>query len=271
MMKHPVMMYGTAWKEAETRRLVTAAIRAGFRAVDTANQRRHYFEEGVGEALAECYAAGVVRREELFLQTKFTHARAQDQRLPYDARAPFGEQLRQSHQSSLEHLRTSYLDSYLLHGPHSGGGFDDADWEVWEAMERLVAAGSVRRIGVSNIDVLDLAELFGRATIKPSVVQNRCFARDQWDRSMREYCRSNGIVYQGFSLLTANRPVLERPDFQKIVNRVQRTAPQVIFRFAVQVGMLPLNGTTTEAHMREDLAIGDFELSPGDIATIERG
>jgi diketogulonate reductase-like aldo/keto reductase len=270
MMQLPVMIYGTAWKEAGTRRLLTSAVRAGFRAVDTANQRRHYFEEGVGEALADCYAAGLVRREDLFLQTKFTHARAQDQRLPYDASAPFGEQLRQSHQSSLEHLETAYLDSYVLHGTHTGGAFDDADWEVWEAMESLVAAKSVRRLGISNINVMDLAELFGRATIKPSFVQNRCFARDQWDRLMREYCKSNGIVYQGFSLLTANRPVLDRPDFREIVNRTQRTAAQVIFRFAVQVGMCPLNGTTSEAHMREDLAIGDFELSPEDIATIER-
>ena len=269
MIKHPVMMYGTAWKEAETQRLVATAIRAGFRAVDTANQRRHYFEEGVGEALAECYAAGVVRREDLFVQTKFTHARAQDERLPYDANAPFGDQLRQSHQSSLEHLKTSYLDSYVLHGTHMGNGLDDADWEVWEAMESLVAAKSVGRIGISNIDVLDLAELFGRASIKPSVVQNRCFARDGWDRTMRDYCKSNGIVYQGFSLLTANRTVLDRPDVQEIANRTQKTAPQVIFRFAVQVGMLPLSGTKTEAHMREDLAIEDFALSPEDIAAIE--
>jgi diketogulonate reductase-like aldo/keto reductase len=271
MMQHPTLIYGTAWKEAQTQRLVVTAIRAGFRALDTANQRRHYFEEGVGKALAECYAAGVVRREDLFLQTKFTHARAQDERLPYDANAPFGEQLRQSHQRSLEHLKTSYLDSYVLHGTHMGDGFDDADWEVWEAMESLVDAKSVGRIGISNIDVIDLAELFRRARIKPSVVQNRCFARDKWDRSTREYCKSNGIVYQGFSLLTANRAVLERPDFRKIVNRAQRTAPQVIFRFAVQVGMLPLTGTTSEAHMREDLAIGDFALSPEDIAIIERG
>jgi diketogulonate reductase-like aldo/keto reductase len=271
MMTHPMMMYGTAWKEAETQRLVATAIRAGFRAVDTANQRRHYFEEGVGQALAECYATGVVRREDLFLQTKFTYARAQDHRLPYNAKAPFGEQLRQSHQSSLEHLKTTYLDSYVLHGPYSGDGLDDADWEVWEAMEGLVTAGSVGRIGISNVNVIDLAELCGRARIKPGVVQNRCFARDGWDRSMREYCTSNGIVYQGFSLLTANRPLLERPDFREIVNRAQKTAAQVIFRFAVQAGMRPLTGTTSEAHMREDLAIGDFTLSPEDIATIERG
>lgn len=270
-MNHPTLMYGTAWKEAETQRLVTTALRAGFRAIDTANQRLHYHEEGVGAALAECYASGLVRREDLFLQTKFTHARAQDHRLPYDVRAPFAEQLRQSHASSLLHLGTHYLDSYVLHGTHTGGGFDDADWEIWEAMERLVDAGTVTRLGVSNISVIDLAEVYGRARIKPSFVQNRCFARDRWDRSMREYCRSNGVIYQGFSLLTANRQVLDRPAFQEIVARAQRTPSQVLFRFAMQVGMLPLTGTKTESHMREDLAIGDFTLSADDLATIERG
>lgn len=271
MPKHPLMMYGTAWKEADTERLVATAIRAGFRAIDTANQRLHYFEEGVGRALAECYRAGVVRREDLFLQTKFTHARAQDQRLPYDPSAAFGEQVRQSHASSLEHLGTDHLDAYVLHGAHSADGFDDADWEVWEAMEGLVAAGSVTHLGVSNVSILDLAELYGHARIKPSFVQNRCYARDRWDRSMRDYCRSNGIVYQGFSLLTANLPLLDRPGFREIVARVNRTPSQVLFRFAVQVGMFPLTGTKTEAHMREDLAIGDFELSPADLAAIEGG
>ena len=200
----------------------------------------------------------MVRRDDLFLQTKFTHARAQDERLPYDASAPFGEQLRQSHQSSLEHLKTSYLDSYFLHGTHDGDGFGDADWEVWEAMESLVAANSVRWIGISNVTVIDLAELFGRARIKPSFVQNRCVARDGWDRATREYCKRNGIGYQGFSLLTSNRPLMRRPAFREIADRLQKTAPQIVFRFAVQAGIWPLNGTSSEA--RHARGPGDWRL-----------
>jgi diketogulonate reductase-like aldo/keto reductase len=80
----PAFMYGTAWKEDRTASLTELALRAGFRGIDTANQRKHYFEAGVGEGLASGYRAGIVTRADLFLQTKFTYLRGQDHRLPYD-------------------------------------------------------------------------------------------------------------------------------------------------------------------------------------------
>ena len=83
----PDFIYGTAWKEDRTAALTELALRMGFRAIDTANQRRHYFEAGVGQGLAAAYQAGVVTRAELFLQTKFTYQRGQDHRLPYDPAA----------------------------------------------------------------------------------------------------------------------------------------------------------------------------------------
>jgi diketogulonate reductase-like aldo/keto reductase len=269
-MIRPSFMYGTAWKEAETRRLVGLAIRVGFRAIDTANQRKHYFEAAVGEGLADAYASGLVHREELFLQTKFTYLRGQDERLPYDPRAPLSEQLAQSFESSLEHLGTDYLDSYVLHGPSSGRGLEDADWEVWKAMERLVIDERVRVLGISNVHVDQLRELCETVRIKPGFVQNRCYARDGWDRATREYCREQGITYQGFSLLTANQAELRRPRFLEVVRRTGKTAAQVVFRFAMQVGMLPLTGSSSEQHLREDLAL-DFELAPADVAVIEAG
>jgi hypothetical protein len=86
----PTFIYGTAWKEDDTARLARMALDAGFRGIDTANQRRHYHQAGVGEALAGALPAGGLRREDVFLQTKFTHVGGQDHRLPYDPRAPFG-------------------------------------------------------------------------------------------------------------------------------------------------------------------------------------
>src|ERR1700730_18144818 len=80
----PDFLYGTAWKEDRTRALTELALRTGFRAIDTANQRRHYFEEGVGQALASAYDAGLITRDDLFLQTKFTYRQGQDHRLAYD-------------------------------------------------------------------------------------------------------------------------------------------------------------------------------------------
>jgi diketogulonate reductase-like aldo/keto reductase len=269
MVSLPILMYGTAWKEEATRSLTLLALRAGFRAIDTANQRRHYFEEGVGEALQESYAAGLVQREELFLQTKFTHAAGQDHRLPYDPTAPVSLQVEQSLQSSLQHLHTDYLDSYVLHGPSKQRGWSDEDGEVWTAMERAVAAGKARAIGVSNVSLEQLQTLCKSASIQPSFVQNRCYARTGWDQAVRAFCTGHSITYQGFSLLTANGEILRHPTFRSMVQHTQRTPAQLVFRFARQVGMLPLTGTTQEAHMLEDLAVGDFELSAEDVRAIE--
>src|SRR5436190_6779180 len=130
----PPFLYGTAWKEDRTAALLELAVRAGFRGIDTANQRRHYFEAGVGEALAAVYQARLVRREDLFLQTKFTYQGGQDHRLPYDPSAKPAAQVAQSLASSLEHLKTDCVDSLVLHGPASNHSWTDVDAEVWEAM-----------------------------------------------------------------------------------------------------------------------------------------
>ena len=265
----PAFLYGTAWKEDETERLVRQALEAGFRGVDTANQRRHYFEAGVGNALRSAFADGVVQRDELFLQTKFTYLPSQDERLPYDPHADAPAQVRQSFASSLEHLGVETIDSYVLHGPSQRRGLAAVDRQVWSTMEELHRSGGTRFLGISNVTLEQLRELWSIAEIKPRFVQNRCFARDGWDRAVRSFCREHSITYQGFSLLTANVVELKHPAFRKIVQRVDRTPAQVVFRFARQVGMLPLTGTTSPQHMREDLSIEDFELSDNDLHTIE--
>src|SRR5215813_1994240 len=92
----PRFLYGTAWKEDQTQRLTELALRQGFRGIDTANQRRHYYEAAVGAGIAAAIEAGIVKRDELFLQTKYTFQPGQDHRLPYDPRAPIATQVEQS-------------------------------------------------------------------------------------------------------------------------------------------------------------------------------
>src|SRR5437763_2805194 len=84
----PRFLYGTAWKEEQTQRLTDLALQQGFRGIDTANQRRHYHEAAVGQAIAASLQSGLVRRDDLFLQTKFTFRSGRDQRLPYDPAVP---------------------------------------------------------------------------------------------------------------------------------------------------------------------------------------
>jgi diketogulonate reductase-like aldo/keto reductase len=266
----PSFMYGTAWKEERTRELVTQALAAGFSAIDTANQRKHYFEVAVGEAVRDAIAGGAVTRAALFLQTKFTFQGGQDARLPYDPRAPVATQVAQSFQSSLEHFETDYLDSYLLHGPTTRGRLESDDVEAWRAIEALAQSGKARHIGVSNFTLEQLRELVGLAQVKPRFLQNRCYAKTGWDREVRALCREHGIVYQGFSLLTANRRELESKVVQQLCARTGRSSAELVFRFAIEVGMLPLTGTSDVAHMRLDLGALDFRLERADVDSLER-
>ena len=264
----PNLMYGTAWKKASTKELVQLAVGSGFRAIDTANQLIHYEEALVGEALQALEQQGV-RRESLFLQTKFTSVDGQDQRTPYDPVADLTTQVRQSFESSLTHLGTTYLDSYVLHAPFQRRGLGQSDWEVWAAMEELYKSGKSKMIGISNVAAGQLGELCEKARHKPMVVQNRCFAALGWDKQVRDICQAQGIIYQGFSLLTANREVLVDPEIRAIARRLGAGVAQVIFRFAMQIGMLPLTGTTSQQHMKEDLQAEQFTLSADEIQRIE--
>ena len=264
----PSLMYGTAWKKEATTELVQLAVASGFTAIDTANQLIHYEEALVGEALQALAKKGI-KRDSLFLQTKFTSVDGQGGRTPYDPSADLTTQVSQSFDSSLNHLGTDYVDSYVLHAPFQRRGLGTADWEVWTAMEGLYRAGKTKMIGVSNITGAQLAQLCEQANVKPMVVQNRCFAALGWDKAVREICRTNGIVYQGFSLLTANREVLGDPEIHAIATRINATVAQVIFRFAMLIGMLPLTGTTNQQHMKEDLQAGQFTLTDEEVQRIE--
>lgn len=261
-------IYGTAWKKNDTARLVKTAISVGFRAIDTANQPKHYSESLVGEALLELEEIGI-KRDSLFLQTKFTSVNGQDERIPYDPYADYETQVQTSFKSSLEHLHTSYVDSYLLHGPLYSQGLVSADLEIWRAIEEIHQTGKAKLIGVSNFNFQQLQLLINESAIKPMIVQNRCFASQGWDKAVREFCHANKIMYQGFSLLTANSEVLQSASVATIARRVNKTPAQVIFRFSNHIGIVPLTGTTNEQHMTQDLESNKFDLTQDEILTIE--
>jgi diketogulonate reductase-like aldo/keto reductase len=266
----PRFLYGTAWKEDQTQRLTTLALARGFRGIDTANQRKHYCEAAVGRAVAEAIADGLVTRQDLFLQTKFTFRSGQDHRLPYDASAPIATQVEQSFASSLQHLGSDFLDSYVLHGPEGDDGLSANDWAAWRAMEAIQGSGRVRLLGVSNVALDQLRLLCEGSRVQPRFVQNRCYAIRGWDREVRAFCAGSGIMYQGFSLLTANRHMLTQPEMERIARRHGRSTTQIVFRFALQVGMIPLTGTTDAAHMQSDLDVFGFRLEPSEVEQIER-
>ena len=158
-------------------------------------------------------------REDPFLLPKFTFRAGQGHRLPYDPGAPTHRQVEQSFASSLEHLGTATIDSYLLHGPTQRSGLAAADWEAWRAMEALHDGSRARLLGVSNFTLEQLERLCERAGVPPRFVQSRCYASRGWDRAVREFCGTRGIIYHGFSLLTATRDVLTHFEMVRITRR----------------------------------------------------
>jgi diketogulonate reductase-like aldo/keto reductase len=263
----PRIVYGTAWKKTDTARLVSLAIQTGFRAIDTACQPKHYDEAGVGAGVIANLSPGLIRAE-LYLQTKFTSLSGQDpDRVPYDREAPLPLQVAQSIAVSLANLQTDYLDCVLLHSPMPTMTQTLA---AWRALEAFVGPGQVRQLGISNCYRLDdLKGLYEGARIKPTVVQNRFYADTNYDRDIRAYCDQKQIIYQSFWTLSANPQLLARKALTGPAGIHKRTPAQILFRYLTQIGVVPLTGTKSETHMREDLSIFDFELSNQERAAID--
>ena len=266
----PDFLYGTAWKEDRTAALVETGV-----ARRISRNRHGQSEAALRTRLAQekawrlPIAPEVLARRDIFLQTKFTYRPGQDHRLPYDPTARLAVQVAQSMASSLEHLETDHVDSYVLHGPTSGNDWSELDVEVWEAMRKERDAGRTRLLGVSNISLGQLQRMTAAHDEGPSFVQNRCFAHTGWDREVRKFCHERGIVYQGFSLLTANLEVVHHPMVTDLAQKHQATPAQVIFAFARAVGMLPLTGTSNAQHMQQDLASRELKLPADAVRAIE--
>jgi diketogulonate reductase-like aldo/keto reductase len=262
----PQILYGTAWKKADTERLVATAIRQGFRGFDTACQPKHYEEAGVGAGIAAALGDGL-RRDDLYLQTKFTPLSGQDpQRIPYDPKAPIPEQVAQSCEVSLRNLRTDRLDCLVLHSPLPTSR---QTHEAWQAMEALVDAGKARQLGISNCYQLrQLESLCSEARIKPAVLQNRFHDDTHYDHDIRVYCRRQNIIYQSFWTLTANPHILGHRTVTALADKYQRTGAQILFRYLTQIGVAPLTGTRSDTHMRDDLAIFEFQLTDPELTRV---
>jgi diketogulonate reductase-like aldo/keto reductase len=255
----PKIIYGTAWKKADTERLVRIAIQQGFRGIDTACQPKHYDETGVGAGVAASLGQTLTRAD-LYLQTKFTSVSGQDPAtIPYDPKAPLTAQVAQSFAASLRNLQTSYLDCLILHSPFANAKHT---LEAWRAMESLAAGGAVRQLGISNCyEQRTLAALYDAARLKPTVVQNRFYADTGYDREIRAFCGKRRIIYQSFWTLSANPQLLAHATITGLASKYGRTPAQILFRYLTQNGVVPLTGTRSEAHMREDLAVFEFELA----------
>lgn len=258
------IIYGTAWKKERTTALVVSAVLNGFRAIDTAGQLKHYREDLVGEALRTLQSQHGIKREELFLQSKFTSLSGQDpqQPLPYDPSSRLETQINDSFKNSLKNLRTDYLDSYILHGPMETL---PRTVTAWKTLMALQDTGKVKYIGVSNTyDVAMLEALERDGGRRVQVVQNRWYEGNAWDKDVLAYCRKRDIQYQSFWTLTGSPSLLEHSGITAFARAKSCSAAQTLYRLAQLHGVTPLSGTTNERHMKEDVAVENITVNAED-------
>lgn len=242
----PMIGYGVYCMEdlAECERAVGEALEAGYRYIDTATAYRN--EEAVGRAIA---SSGIAR-EDLFVATKLWVTD-----VTYDLAKPAFER-------SLDRLGLDYVDLYIIHQP-----YNDV-FGAWRAMEELVESGRVRAIGVDNMDSARLADFLHFAGTKPAV--NFVEANVGYQReSERAYMASRGVTMEAWSPLSHGAESLfENETLKTIAASHDRTVAQVVLRWLIQRGIVPVVKSANSVRMRENLDVFDFELDSADMEAI---
>lgn len=268
--------------------LAFQAAQLGYRHFDCASDYGN--EAEVGQGISKILRSGVARREDLWVTGKLWNT--------YHRK----EHVRRACERSLRDLQLDYLDLYLIHFPISlayvpfehrypaGWHFDPQDAtpkmipdavpisETWEAMERLVDAGLVRSVGISNFGASLVRDLLSYARIRPSVLQVESHPYLVQSKLMR-YCQQENIAVTAFSPLgapsyiplgmaSASESVMEQPAVQQIAKEVGRTAAQVVLRWGVQRGTAVIPKTQNVQRLKENLSLFDFELSEQQMNTI---
>lgn len=256
----PAFLYGTAEKTDES--LILAALSAGYRAVDSACQPGLYDEQAVGNAVATALSptsqGGLgLRREQLFIQTKFTTPAGHQPGLaPYLKEDPPEVKVRKTLEMSMAKLQVEYLDSFLLHGPMPTL---EETLDIWTAMES-VCGSKVHQLGISNVSLEQLEAIYDHAAIKPSAVQNRFWRSNRFDSAVRSFCAEKKINYQAFWVLTANPQLLDCSLVGWFAEKIGASREDGLFNLVLSLGqdgspVSVLNGTTNPARMRLSLEI----------------
>jgi diketogulonate reductase-like aldo/keto reductase len=189
--------------------------------------------------------------------------------MPYHPDLPLSKQIPASVESSLRNLRveedessseSAYIDCLLLHSPLPS---EVETSYAWKVMQSYVPA-RIRHIGISNVGVKELTDIWRMAGVHPAVVQNRWHEGNQWDREVRAFCREKGIVYESFWTLTGNPGLLKSEPVQRLSQEAGVNRQAALYSLVVELGIAPLNGTTSKERMDEDLKgvanVGNWSL-----------
>ncbi len=255
----PALGFGTLIPDpVATKNATKAALEAGFRALDTAE--RYGTEKEVGEAIEEVFKAGQIKREDVFVITKLWNTNHRPERV------------KPAFEASLKRLKLDYLDLYLIHTPFAFQPGDNKDprdasgnviydkgvtlLDTWQALEKLVSEGKCKAIGLSDVSLEKVKEIFDAATIKPAVVHVESHPYlPEWD--LLAYCRANGIVMQAFASLGHHSEpnLLEDPVITGIAKRVGKTPAQVALAWAIQRGTALLTTSKNPDRIRANFDV----------------
>jgi len=255
----PALGFGTLIPDPiATKNATKVALETGFRAFDTSE--RYGTETEVGEAIGEAFKAGEIKREDVFVATKLWNTNHRP------------ECVKPAFEASLKKLQLDYVDLYLIHTPFAFQPGEDQDprdangnviydtgvtlLDTWLALEKLVAEGKCRAIGLSDIRLKKLKEIFEAAGVKPAVVHVESHPYlPEWE--LLDYCRRNGIVLQAFAALGHNGEpnFLADPVITSIANRVGKTPAQVALAWAIQRGTALLTTSKTPSRIKENFDI----------------
>ncbi len=237
----PVLGLGTWLLTRDTARTVAAALELGYRLIDTSGD--YGTQPGDGDEIRK----SGIDREEVYLVTK-----VEEDEDAYDAA-----------RRNLEELELDYADLMLIHRPPPGGVGGD----LWRGLVRAQDDGFTRDIGVSNYSVEELKILIEGTGVKPVVNQVE-WSPFGWSRQMLDYCRSQGILVQAWSPLTRSER-LDQPLVVQVAEDCGKTPAQVVLRWHLQVGTVPLPKASSPQHLAENLDVFDFELTDAEIAAID--
>ena len=250
----PIFGFDTAFLQGdEGRETILSALQAGYKLIDTATD--YGSEREVGEAII---ASGMLR-EDVFITAKIRHNRNGDTNVENTLNA------------SLAKLKTSYVDLYLLQFPFQGGGKEglQRDIEVWREMEALYESGRVRAIGISNFYPQHLESFLPLCRVKPMVNQIELHPFYVQDRLI-EICRHHKMAIQAYAPLARGKGMLLDPTIQKLANRHRKTPSQIMLRWSIQKGFVPLPHSTDVDRIKENIDVFNFSLSVNDMSLLNK-